>query len=370
MRIGFLAAFAGRNCGGPEVFERETIRAIRAAAPEHDIQVFCLDRRGPGVVGIPRGEVTYHVMQPQIRALSMVTHLPLSMLAARLDVFHALIVPPPFCLKRTIMAMPCSSLIRHPEFFPLLVRLRLRFLVHRAVPKAARIVCPSEHVRGVIMEHFRLSEDRLPVIHPGVSQRFRQIPEDEKREFVENRYQIRYPFFLFSGRWEPRKNVKGIIEAFALFKRTYPSDYRLVFTGGQSWQSKEMHAVIDRLGIRDAIVDLGKTPVDDLPYLYAAATALVYVSLWEGFGMPIVEAMSCGTPVITSNVSAMPETAGGAALLVEPKSTEEIASAMRRIVSDTALVDRLREQGLRHATKFSWDRTAREYLNVYETVTH
>jgi glycosyltransferase involved in cell wall biosynthesis len=120
--------------------------------------------------------------------------------------------------------------------------------------------------------------------------------------------------------------------------------------------------------LSDAVTDLGKTPIDELPLLYGGAEAVVYASLWEGFGMPIIEAMACGTPVITSNVAAMPETAGGAALLVDPNSPGEIAAAMSRIASDVALCASLRVRGLERARQFSWDRTARETLTLYREV--
>ncbi len=365
MKIGLLIAFAGRNCGGPEVYEREIVRALTAVQPNYEYHLYCLDQRAASVIGVPHDRVIYHQLKPSSRLVSMFTSLPRVISRTRPDVFHAPVLPPPVCPMNTIMAMPCSSLIRHPEFYPPLIRMRLRFLIHRAVKTAVNIVCASEHVREVTQEHFKIQDNRLSVVYPGVSRLFRPVQENEKQTYLE-KYGLQTPFFLFSGRWETRKNVIRTLEAFALFKRNYQTEHKLVFTGGRSWGTEEAKAVMERLQLGETVVDLGKTEIDELPYLYGAADAIVYASLWEGFGMPIVEAMACGTPVITSNVSAMPETAGGAAVLVDPYSVEDIASAMHRIASDAALRTRLREQGLQRAQHFTWENAARSILQLYE----
>jgi glycosyltransferase involved in cell wall biosynthesis len=368
MKIGLLIAFAGRNCGGPEVGEREIVRELSAAAPQHEYHLYCLDRRAPDIIDLQGDNIIYHLLEPSVRVVSMLTSLPLAIKRTRPDVFHAPVIPPPFCPRDMIMSMPCSATVRHPEFYPPLIRMRLKFLLHRAIPKAGRVICVSEHVREVVLEEFHVSADRLPVIYPGASRLFRPIAESEKRAFVEEKHAIRYPYFLFCGRWEQRKNVVRTLEAFARFKRESHSEHKLVFTGERTWASEKADAIIAHLGIQNEIVDLGKTAVDELPYLYGAADALVFASLWEGFGMPIVEAMACGTPVITSNLAAMPETAGNAALLVNPYSVEEIAAAMHRIVSDANLRVLLRERGLQRAPLFTWEKTARDILDLYEQV--
>ncbi|WP_321471627.1 glycosyltransferase family 1 protein [uncultured Paludibaculum sp.] len=368
MRIGVFVAFAGRNCGGPEVFERELVRSLVAVNPGHEYHVYCLDRHAPEVIGLQHPSVTCHVLKPSFRVISMITSLPRVVAQTQPDIFHAPMVTPPFCPKNTIMAVQCSSLIRHPEFFPPLVRLRLEFLLYRAIPKSAIVVCPSEHVREVVQEKFRLPDDRFRVIGPGVSPAFHPIAEEAKRHYLENEHDIRYPYFLLSGRWEARKNIVKTLEAFAHFKRTYKTEHKLVLTGGRSWGTAEVQAILDHPELKDMVVDLGKTPIDELPYLYAGAEALVYVSLWEGFGMPIIEAMACGTPVVTSNTSAMPETAGGHALLVDPNSIEQISAALFRATQDHAWRQRARVNGIQRAKLFTWESVAEKFLGLYDEV--
>jgi glycosyltransferase involved in cell wall biosynthesis len=368
MKVGLLLAFAGRNCGGPEVYEREMVRGMLQLAPQHEYHLFCLDKRAPLVIGHDSRELVYHLLRPSSRVVSMLTTLPWEMYRTRCDIFHSLIMAPPFFPPNAIMSMACSSLICRPELYPPLVRARLRFLQHRAVPKAARIICVSRHVRDVMLETFRLPLERLPVIYPGCSRVFRFIGDEQKRAFLREKYGISYPYFLFSGRWERRKNVLGTLQAFALFKKNFKSEHKLVFTGGKSWHSAEAEEAIFRLGIQNDVADLGKTPFEELPYIYGGAEALIYASLWEGFGMPIVEGMLCGTPVITSNLSAMPEIAGGCALLVNPADTEDIASGMYRIATDEQLRGDLRSRGLKRAERFGWESSSRMTLDLYDEV--
>jgi glycosyltransferase involved in cell wall biosynthesis len=368
MKIGLLIAFAGRNTGGPVVWERKITRELVEFAPHHEYHLYCLDRRAPDVIGLSSGNFVYHLLKPSARVLSMLTSLPRAIARTKPDVFHGLTIPPPFASRGIVMTMACASLMRNPELYPPLVRMRLQFLLHRAVPKAAKVVCPSEHVRDVTMERFRLPADRLAVIPLGVDSMFHPIKDGELEAVVHERYGIRFPYFLFSGRWEQRKNIIRTLEAFALFKRTTRSEHRLVMTGDNTWAAEEAAATISRLGIREMVIDLGNTPWSDLPYLYSGAEAVMYASLWEGFGLPIIESMACGTPVITANITAMPETAGNAALLVDPYSVEDIANAMHRIVSDAELRGVLRARGLERARMFTWDKTVRKTLDVYEEV--
>ncbi|HLI84352.1 MAG TPA: glycosyltransferase family 1 protein [Bryobacteraceae bacterium] len=368
MKIGLLIAFAGRACGGPEVYERNIARELSAIAPEHEYHLFCLDKRARETIGEGRGNLVYHVLQPAIRAISLTASLPLAIRRVRPDVLHFPVLPAPYSPMPFLMCMPCTSSIYHPEFYPPLIRWRLLFLFHRAVRRAQRVICVSAHVREAVRERFGVPAERLPVIYPGVNPLFQPLDRAETRRFLEERYGIRYPYFLFSGRWERRKNIVRIIEAFAQFKREYRAEFRLVLSGGRTWAAKEAEEAMARLGVAESVVDLGKTPLDELPYLYNGATALIYASLWEGHGMPISEAQACGVPVITSNVAAMPETAGGAALLIDPYSTESIAAAMHRMATDGALRAELRVHGLNRAPLFSLQRSARSLLELYEEV--
>jgi glycosyltransferase involved in cell wall biosynthesis len=364
MRIGLFLANAGRNAGGPETYEIELLRNLVALNGHHEYHVLCFSEAARRKLGVERDNVHYHVLWPPLRPLSMLTALPWNLWRLRPDVVHATFVPPPVSPSEYLFTLVCMSPFLHPEHYPPAIRWRLQKLLTRGVRRARRILCVSENVRDLAREYFALPDDRLAVVHMGASQSFRPLDPRECRPHLQ-RLGVEGRYFLYSGRWERRKNLLGILEAFALFRNETRSDVQLALTGQRTWLAREANERIDRLGIRGAVLDLGKTPFEELPYLYASAQALVFASLWEGFGMPIVEAMAAGTPVITSNLSSMPEVAGDAALLVNPHSPQDIAEAMHRISADSRLRSTLRSRGLERARLFTWERTAQGTLAAY-----
>ena len=206
----------------------------------------------------------------------------------------------------------------------------------------------------------------MHVVPLAASDAFEPYPQDRLRQLLAQRHGIDFPYFLFSGRWEPRKNIVRLLQAFSRFKQVCPSEYKLVLTGAKYWELQDAEEAILSGGISSDILDLGKTPFEQLPALYAGARALVFPSLWESFGLPIVEAMRCGTPVLTSDIAAMPEVAGDAAVLVDPYSVESIAAAMRRLAEDDALVARLSANALTRSKSFSWEQSAKLTHQAYE----
>lgn len=366
-RIGIFAGSAGSNSGGPERYETELLRAISAQDRSNEYSVFCLFRDGPARIGVKAENFSYVTLWPRLRPLSMTVSLPAALWRAGLDVLHATFVPPPITPRDYAFTLVCSSMFEHPEFYPPMIRLRLQALMGLAVRKAKLIVCISQHIQDAIRARFRVSEDRSVVVPLAASGEFRPIARDESSAFVKERYGIDGPYLLFSGRWERRKNVARVLEAFRRFKHESRAPHRLVMTGERTWASREADEVIRRHRMESEIVDLGKSPVAELPWLYAGADALVYCSLWEGFGLPIVEAMRAGTPVITSRTSSMVEIGGDAALLVDPTSVDQIAEAMQRITGgEPGLAAALRERGLARGKTYSWERTARETLAAYD----
>jgi len=367
-RIGLFLGSAGSNSGGPERYETELLRSIAAIDKENQYEIFCLFREGPAKIGVVQDNFRYHTLWPSFRPVSMVTSLPLKLFSERLDFVHATYIPPPITPCDYAFTLVCTSQFEHPEFYPLPIRIRLLALMGLAVRKAKLIICISRHIEDVVRERFRLPPERTAVVPLAANSSFRPIPEGECRTFVRERYGIDTPYFLFSGRWEPRKNIVRVLEAFHQFKREVQSDLKLVLTGERTWAAKDAEETIRCNKMEDEIVDLGKSPVAELPHLYAGARALIYPSLWEGFGLPILEAMGAGTPVITSNNSSMAEIGGNAALLVDPYSLDDIASAMQRIAADSKVHADLRVHGLARAKLFSWENTARQTLAAYERI--
>jgi glycosyltransferase involved in cell wall biosynthesis len=175
------------------------------------------------------------------------------------------------------------------------------------------------------------------------------------------------PYILNVGTLEPRKNLAGLLQAFARARRK-GLPHSLVVVGANGWGNSSVERLVDELGIREHVHVSGFVDDQTLPRLYAAADFFVYPSLYEGFGLPVLEAMACGAPVITSNVSSMPEVAGGAALLVDPRSTDELCDAMLRLAGDGQLRSLLRVKGKERAGQFSWERTAEQTWQIYQEV--
>jgi glycosyltransferase involved in cell wall biosynthesis len=367
MKVALFLGNAGHNSGGPEVYETELVRSIVRLKPDYEFHLMCLFPNAADVIGAKEPNVTYHILRPGPRIFSMSAVLPFKLSRLSPRVVHSTFMAPPVTMQPHVLTLVCLSMFDAPEFYPALVRRRLQALTLVGLKTADRILCVSEDVRDRVSERFRISADRLAVTPMGVHPRFRCYPREAIRDYLD-RQSIHCPYFLFSGRWEKRKNLLGILEAFALFKRETGLPHKLVLSGKRTWIEVQAEALIRSLGIQNDVVDHGKTALEHLPYLYAGADALVYASFYESFGMPIVEAMACGTPVITSNITAMPETAGGAAMLIDPYSPASIAEAMQQIATRQDVRAIHRAAGLRHAQKFTWEATAGKTLDAYQTV--
>jgi glycosyltransferase involved in cell wall biosynthesis len=368
MKFGIFLGNAGRNSGGPEVYETELVRSLARIDSRNEYEVFCLDKRAPAVVGVNQQNFRFHSLWPGIRPLSMTLSLPLVAWKNRTQSLHATFMPPALPMQPYMLTLVCFSMFQHPELYPPAIRLRVQALTQIGLRTARYFLCVSENVRDLFAERFKISRDRMKLTYMAASAIFKPLPGDELSYELKRRFQIRDPYFLFSGRWEHRKNIVGTLKAFALFKRQTKLPHKLVLSGSRTWAAKEAEETIRELQLESEIIDLGKSPIADLPLLYGGAVALIYPSFWEGFGMPLVEAMACGTPAITSNISSMPEVAGETALLVNPHSIEQIADAIRRMAESKDLRNTMGAAALRRSTLFTWDETARRTLNMYETL--
>jgi glycosyltransferase involved in cell wall biosynthesis len=203
--------------------------------------------------------------------------------------------------------------------------------------------------------------EQIDVVYHGVDPAFHPLPDDEVAAF-RHRRGLPERFALFVGTLEPRKNLVRLVEAFARIKN---DQVGLVLVGGKGWLYDELFSRVEALGLSKIVTFAGYVTGDELPLWYNAATALAYPSVYEGFGLPVLEAQACGTPVLTSNASSLPEAAGDAGLMVDPYDTDALAAGLHRLLTDESLQYELRERGLIHARQFSWPRTARETAGVY-----
>ena len=259
------------------------------------------------------------------------------------------------------------------EHFPNHVnRLTLRYYKHftpRYARKATRIATVSAYSKNDLVERYGTSPDKIDVVYNGANEAFKPLTADEAQN-IRNRYSSGQPYFVFAGAVQPRKNVDRLMLAFDRFKTAYGLPHKLVIAGRFAWKTESVKRAYDNMLHKQDVVLTGHLGRADLAALTGAAEALVYVSLFEGFGIPIVEAFQCRVPVITSNTSSMPEVAGGGALVVDPLYVEAIAKAMHDIASSPALRNALVEAGGVQLKKFSWDLTAdRLWQTILKTQT-
>ena len=371
MKIGILALAAGRQAGGPETYEVELIRGLAKLDRENEYFVYCTSPEAVSAIGVRQDNFKLRALRPSWRVVSVSWTLPRWMASDGLDFFHSTYAPPPLPNKPFLFTMHCVSNFVHPEFYPTFIRWRLNALQKVGLRRAASVLCVSSFVSGKVREMFNVPTERLHTIHNGVGPEFFYTSPEIARQHVADQLGIDYPYVLYVGKLQARKNVIGLIRAYARYRRESNSPAKLLLVGRKVETSEGIDATIEELGLQREVVQLGylPPPSDDpespLPYLYSAARMFVLPSFYEGFGIPILEAMACGCPVITSNATSLPEVAGNAALIVSPHSTEELAEAMVRIDSDAETRTRLIELGIQRARQLTWENCARETLNAY-----
>lgn len=257
----------------------------------------------------------------------------------------------------------------YPNDLPNWASKYLRTYFPKFAKKADRIVTVSQFSKEDIVKQYNISSDKIDVAYNGVGDFFRSISELEKY-LVKSKFTDGLSYFIFVGALHPRKNVINLFKAFDLFKKETASTNKLLIVGERYWWNDEMKATFEGLQFKEDIVFTGHIQSKELNQLYGAAEALVFVSYFEGFGIPLIEAMRCETAIVSSNASCLPEVAGEAAVYVDPFSVEDIAEGMKKIHQDTALRENLIEKGKERSKFFSWDKTAKQVWESLEKVLH
>jgi glycosyltransferase involved in cell wall biosynthesis len=227
------------------------------------------------------------------------------------------------------------------------------------------IIAVSESTKHDTIQHLGVPEDKITVVYEAANPIFRPLDKDQARQQVLDRHGVDGPFVLFVSTIEPRKNVPTLLRALHQLQKCYKEDVRLVLAGGKGWLFEDAFAVVKDLNLDDRVHFLGRVSSEDLLYLYNAAEMLAHPAFYEGFGLPPLEAMACGLPVIVSDVASLPEVVGDAGLLIDPQDEDELTVAMWRVLNDATLGPEMREKGLRQAQRFSWERAARETQRIY-----
>jgi glycosyltransferase involved in cell wall biosynthesis len=295
--------------------------------------------------------------------------LPVGVATEGIDVFHGLDQAGiPFFFKKAkhVITLHDAIALVLPWTFPLKQRLVFSIALSQVNRQADVVFVPSESAKEDIARYLGISRERIVVVPYGCEERFRPEEEPGRSEAVRRKYKLPDRYVLFVSILQPRKNVKALVRAFAILRAERPDlDAKLVIAGGKGWEYEGLFANVESLGLRAQVRFTGFVDDEDLPDLYRGARLFVYPSLYEGFGLPILEAMASGVPVIASNVSSMPEVVGDAGLLVDPNDAEALAASMASVLDDAKLAEELRRRGLARARTFSWEAVALKTLEVY-----
>lgn len=365
MRFSVDAHAIGQHLTGNETYVRNLLNCL--AALDRDADFVAYLSKLEAFQEVPRRFVKRHVAVDPFLRLGF--DLPRKLRKDRPDLLHVQYTSPIFCSTPIVVSVHDVSFIEHPGYFSPFRTIQLRTTVRRTVKSAARVLTASKFSKQQILNAYRLNEERVVVVPNGVASAFRPIAREVAQRSLHSRFGWSSSFILTVGDLQPRKNYIGLIRAFEKLMRAHPQlEQHLVVVGKESWHASDIRAAARRSSVADRIHFTGFVSDEELLRLYGACDLFVCPSFYEGFGLPILEAMACGRAVACSNTSAMPEVADSAAILFNPNSEDEIVLAMRDLLLNPELRTRMERLGLQRAATFSWESTAAKTLDVYYAV--
>jgi len=365
MRFAVDAHAIGRHLTGNEVYVRSLLNGFAALDRESEfITYLSMDEAEAWVP--PRFPVRRIAGNPFVR---LGCDFALKLRRDNPELLHVQYTAPLACPVPVVVSVHDVSFLEHPGYFPFYRALQLRLTVQQTIRKAARILTGSEFSRDCIARAYQLDPDRIAVVPNAAADCFHPVRRETALARIRERFVITAPFILSVGDLQPRKNSVGLIEAFGRMIQNHPHlPHHLVLAGKETWFGRRVRDAAKHSGVADRIRFLGFVSDDDLLHLYNACELFCFPSFYEGFGLPVLEAMACGAAVACSNTSAVPEVADGAALLFNPYNADEITRAMLDLIVYADLRARMCRLGLQRATHFSWRKTAQGTLDVYYDV--
>ncbi len=368
MRIGLDGDTLGRKRTGDESYLASLMRGLGRIDATNDYVVFVRNAASASAQFPELARWEFRTVSPASIWLRHPFGMPVALRRSRIDLLHVQYFLPPLTRVPSVVTVHDISFAVRPEYFTRRDRVLLGALVPPALRKASRVITDTEYTRRDMVRVYGLDPARIEVIPLAADPRYGVLDRAECRDLVAKRHGIRDGFVLYVGTLQPRKNVAPLIEAYGRMRRRTGLPHKLLIVGKPKYRYESVFEAIRSSGFESDIQFAGFVPDDELPMYYNAADVFVFPSLYEGFGLPVLEAMACGTPVVSSNASCLPEVAGEAALLVDPSDVDGFDRAMERILGDAAFAHELRARGRARAAEFSWDRTARETLAVYAKV--
>jgi glycosyltransferase involved in cell wall biosynthesis len=366
LRIGIDIHSIGSHQGGNETYYRELVRGLVKTRSEHRFFLYYTSPTVAQHITVD-DHFTLEALFPAHPVLRIPFTIPRRTRLDQLDLFHAQFILPPFLKCKTVTTIPDIAYEHYPEFFPAHQRAWLRVLVRESAQRADHIITVSEYSKRDLVRTYGVREENITVTYEGAGDEFVPLDRGKAKEAVAHKYQIEGDFILYLGRLQARKNLIRLVDAYARARRVgFP--HKLVLPGKRDTLFQPVLSRIRELKLERDIVLPGYIAPADVPIFYNAAEVFVYPSIYEGFGLPLVEAMACGTPVITSRGSSLEEVAGEAAVLIDPLDELSISDALKKVLAEPELRERLGQAGLRRSRQFSFENAAHQTIGVYERV--
>lgn len=370
--IGVDYTAAHEQGAGIGRYVRELVRALAALDDATPYRLFVAGAQRRALPPPPGANFTWRPTRITPLWFARLWHrlrlpLPVEAFTGRVRLFHAtdFTLPPTLSGTRTLLTVHDLSFVRAPETTTPVLKAYLDAVVPRSVRRATHVLADSQATKDDLVELYKTPPDKITVLLGGVNPEFRPITDAHARQVVRARYSLPPNPYIFSvGTVQPRKNYARLVQALAALGPQH-ADVHLVIAGGRGWLDAPIYQTVRDLGMGERVHFTGFVRDEDLPVLYSDAACLAYPSLYEGIGLPVLEAMACATPVVTSTISSLPEVAGDAALLIDPYDVEALAGALRRLLDDSALRETLVARGARQAAFFTWERAASQLLAVY-----
>jgi glycosyltransferase involved in cell wall biosynthesis len=370
MHIGIDAHAIGAQQGGNETYIRNLIVALAKLDQTNQYTLYFSVAAAADAWRNRYANFAVRLLPPPTPLVRVPLALALELRRRPVDVLHVQYTAPPFCPAPIVTTIHDLAFEHLPETFTRRGKAQLRLTVRRTARHAAHILTVSEFSRQDIIKTYRLPPDKITVTHNGCEAHFTPQPASKREaETIKQKFGIARDYLLAVGSLQPRKNLLRLLRAYAHLREQQPGfRLQLVIVGRQLWLYQEILREIQQQSFAADVIVTGYASDEDLPALYRSAVALVYPSLFEGFGLPPLEAMACGTPVITSNSSSLPEVTGDAALLVNPYEESELAQAMWRITNDAAWRLQLSRAGIEQAKRFTWSAAAEKTWAIYQAI--
>ena len=370
MHIAIDAHTVGTGLAGNETYAANLIEALAEVDAENRYTVYVTKQEAFERFAGRWPNVSVRRTLPHTPLVRVPFTLSAELRRRPVDLLHVQYTAPPFAPCPVVATVHDLSFEHLPETFKRRSWMQLRLTVRRTARRAAHVITPSESTRRDIVTTYAIRPERVSVIPLAAAEHFRPVTDKEELARALARYGIRGEYVLAVGSIQPRKNLARLVAAYADLRRKRPRSNlpQLVLVGRQAWLYGETLRAVEDEGVRDSTILTGYVSEPDLPALYSGALCFAYPSYFEGFGLPPLEAMRCGTPVITGNLTSLPEVVGDAGLLVDPFDTGALASALARLLDDAHLRAELRARSLARARLFDWRETARRTLEVYRSI--